>query len=698
MSIDGLNVFGSLTVNGKKLTFEDFDTDKNGQISETEFTDLLKQVECDTLELSSIDTNADKIITKEEFDDFEQKVQIQEALNGLQANIAKDFTGANAQYATQVMQELKDFATEFVNSYTGKNMVEDFKAALPAKYEEIKTNILNNTPEAKAAKAEKEKQEVKSKVLDDIYKSLVEEFTANYPDLATEMANEICKKLQTFANEFIKTYDGINLEADLKAHLEEKMTETSAGKMEEATNAYRAIFNSLNGFLDENDLESLKNAAKDFLLAAVENGIILKFNGRKCTDAAQIDAALKGFKDTTELNEAIEILISSLSTESLKASVVNGEVAEKKAAEEKAFTEIKGSEYAVNPELIDWTKVDSRYFDGGDIYHKTRGDAKGRAYDEGFALLTSDGMKNQIKTQIENMLKEKGIPFEKIAQVFENVYNQTAQETLNADGMMSFRHKTWFRKAKATIDVKTLCDTFVTNFNANIAKAIDEMNASNTDMDTIDLDYSAMNTDEEGNSVAENGEDFAALYASGKTVTVKKKGADYYVKIANQLIDNMKRQMLAKAQAMCKANGIEFDNSVFDTMFNNAKLTALNAGVTGIDSKGKSLDVGSAAAGLGLGGAAVAATATEVIAGVGLSAWTCSSVWAGLGTLTIPAVGWVIGGALALGGILTGIFGSGRSSQSSLNTKVLMDTFTEQFKANFSAWVESEKAEKANAK
>lgn len=37
MSIDGLNVFGSLTINGKKLSFEDFDANKDGQISETEF-------------------------------------------------------------------------------------------------------------------------------------------------------------------------------------------------------------------------------------------------------------------------------------------------------------------------------------------------------------------------------------------------------------------------------------------------------------------------------------------------------------------------------------------------------------------------------------------------------------------------------------------------------------------------------------
>ena len=32
----GINQFGSLYVNGQKLTFEDFDKDKNGEISQEE--------------------------------------------------------------------------------------------------------------------------------------------------------------------------------------------------------------------------------------------------------------------------------------------------------------------------------------------------------------------------------------------------------------------------------------------------------------------------------------------------------------------------------------------------------------------------------------------------------------------------------------------------------------------------------------
>lgn len=37
-----------------------------------------------------------------------------------------------------------------------------------------------------------------------------------------------------------------------------------------------------------------------------------------------------------------------------------------------------------------------------------------------------------MKAQIESMLEAKGIPFEKIETVFENIYNQSVADTLNA--------------------------------------------------------------------------------------------------------------------------------------------------------------------------------------------------------------------------------------------------------------------------
>lgn len=679
-----INQFGSLTVNNKKLTFEDFDKDKNGEISTEEYNALLKELKLDTVELSTIDKNGDQVLSTEEFAAWEQKIEMQDAVNSMAGQISKDFAG-KTQYYTEVKEALTNFIEEFASTYTGdaSGLAAAFKEALPAKYAEIKAEVLANDPST-----------VKSKVLDEVYADL----TAAPADgqgeaLDPAVAKRIATELEKEADKFIKSYKGTNLEADLKAHLEAFLNATDATLMADAAANFKAGTEGLGPVYDSNDLATIKEYAKEFLQAAIDNGVTINLGGVNVKTTAAITTALRKFTDGEELMNAINNAIDSLNTVNRKEAIIEEERIKAQQAAEKAFIDIKGSEYAVNPSLIDWSKVDSRYFDGGDIYHKTRGDAKGRAYDEGFALLTSDGMKNQIKTQIENMLKEKGIPFEKIAQVFENVYNQTAQETLNADGMMSFRHKTWFRKAKATIDVKTLCDTFVTNFNANIAKAIDEMNKSNTDMDTIDLDYSGLNTDENGNPIAENGEDFAALYASGKTITVKKKGADYYAKIAEQLVNKMKSQMLAKAQNMCKANGIEFDNSVFETMFNNAKATAINTAVSGVSADGTKWG--------GVAGGSAGALATGAAAFVTAEAlsWGAGSVATALSTALVATgpVSWIIGGALALGGILGSAFGfGGHHSQSSLNTKLLMDTFTEQFKANFSSWVEQEKADKKN--
>ena len=688
MSFGSINQFGSLTVNGRKLTFEDFDKDKNGEISTEEYNALLNEVKLDTVELSTIDKNGDQVLSTEEFGAWEQKIAMQDAVNAMAGQISKDFTG-KTQYLAEVKTALQDFIEEFAKTYTGDaaGMVDAFKEALPKKYAEIKAAVLANDPQA-----------TKSKVLDEVYTEL----TAVPADgsgeaLPPATAKRIATELENEADKFIKAYKGTNLEADLKAHLEAFLSATESVLMKDASANFKAGTEGLGPVFDSNDLSVVKEYAKEFLQAALDNGITVKLGGVNIKTTAAIATALRKFDDAEELMNAINDVISNFSTVSRKEQIIAEEKVKAEEAAFKEFASIKGSEYAVEPGLIDWSKVDPRYFDGGDIYQRGKGwsGSRDKAYNEGFAILTADGLKNQIKAQIEAMLKEKGIPFDKIAQVFENVYNQTAQDTLNAEGMITGRGARGLSsKGKAYIDVKTLCDTFVTNFNTNIAKAIDEMNASNKDMDTVDLDYSGLNTDENGNPIAENGEDFAALYASGQTVTVKKKGADYYVKIAEQLINKMKAQMLSKAQNMCAANGIEFDQSVFDTMFNNAKMTAINAGVSGVSADGTKWGgiAGGSAGAIASGAAGV--VASEVVATAGLLGFKGALSTAFF--LTGPT-SWIIGGALALGGILASAFGfGGRSSQSSLNTKVLMDTFTEQFKTNFSAWVEQEKAEQKN--
>ena len=100
-----INQFGSLTVNGKKLTFEDFDKDKNGEISTEEYNALLKEVKLDTLELSSVDKNGDQVLSTEEFGAWENKIAMQDVVNAMAGQISKDFTG-KTQYLAEVKTAL----------------------------------------------------------------------------------------------------------------------------------------------------------------------------------------------------------------------------------------------------------------------------------------------------------------------------------------------------------------------------------------------------------------------------------------------------------------------------------------------------------------------------------------------------------------------------------------------------------------
>ena len=688
----GINNFGSLTTqNGTKVDYkyllEKYDADGNGEISKDEFNTAIKEEKLDKVELSKVNTNGDEVIDEKEMGIYEQKYKMQEAVNAMSAQITKDFSGnTKSKYIAQVTLELTNYITEFANNYQGEvsGMAEAFSKELPTKYTQIKKNILANEPSS-----------FKSQVLDDIVNNLQVGGTtkAEGAEAISDTAlTKVAKALETEANKYIKANPKCT-ESELKAHLEAFLNQTDADKMKSAADTFKANAGAFGTYIDGDELVQLKEYAKNFLTEAINNGVTVKLGTRNIATTNAITTALKSYTDGATLKADMETAISNLSTVSKKDMIVTQAKTEEAEAAEKKFTNIKGSAYQINAGLIDYSKIDSRYFDGGEIYQRGKGwsGSKDKAYNEGYNVLTSDNMKSQIKSQIETMLKEQGISFDKIENIFENVYNQTAQEVLNSDGMITGRGARGLsRKGKAKIDVKTMIDTFVTTFNTNIAKAIDEMNKSSKDFDTIDIDFTQAGKDENGNAIKDEttGADLSTLYASGKTITTKKHGADYYVSIAEKMIDRMKSQMLKKAKAMCNANGVTFDESAFQSIFNNAKSIAVNTAVTGVTSSGKSF--GGIVASTGVG---AVAGATTMVGGA-----ITGTYIAGLSGLAVAAgpVGWIASGVAALGTAL-GLIGFGHHSKSSLNTKTLLDTFAENFKQNYSNWVEAE-ANKAKNK
>ena len=703
----GINQFGSLTTqNGTRVDYkyllEKYDADGNGEISKDEFNTAIKEEKLDKVELSSVNTNGDDTIDENEMGVYEQKYKMQEAVNAMSAQITKDFSGsAKSQYIAQVTLELTNYITEYANNYQGdvSGMAEAFSKELPTKYEEIKKNVLANEPSS-----------FKSQVLDDILnriygsESSVTPIANNGGTISETAQKKIATALEAEANKYIKANPKCS-EEELKAHLEAFLNQTDAEKMKSAADTFKANAASFGIYIDGDELTQLKEYAKDFLTEAVNNGVTVKLGSRNIATTNAITTALKSYTDGATLKADMETAISGLSTVSKKDTIIAQDKIEQEEAAEKNFTNIKGSAYQINAGLLDYSKIDSRYYDGGEIYQRGKGwsGSRDKAYDEGYNILTSDNMKSQIKSQIATMLKEQGTTFDKIENIFENVYNQSAQEVLNSDGMITGRGaRGCSSKGKAYINVKTMIDNFVTTFNTNITKAVDEMNKSSKDMDTIDIDYSQAGKDENGNAIKDEttGEDLSTLYATGKTITTRKHGADYYVSIAEKMVDRMKSQMLKKARAMCSANGVEFDEIVFKTMFNNAKSIAVNAAVTGMDSDGKSF--GGVAA--STGGAAVTGAAAMVgtgyvgatAAGVTLGATTFAGAAAEVAAFATGPVGWAVGGVAVLGTAL-GLIGSGHHSESTLNTRTLLDTFAENFKQNYSTWVETE-ANKAKKK
>ena len=684
----GINQFGSLTTqSGQRLTFKDFDKDGDGKITQEEYDTVMNEMKLDSVELSSVDKNGDKEISEDEFAQWEQKTQMQTAVNDMAGTISKDFAG-KTQYLAEVTTALKEYIEEFAASYTGdiSGMAEAFKAALPAKYEEIKSNAVSNDPDT-----------VKSNVLDEIYTDLtaptVDSREESGESMPADTAKRIAKELEAEADKFIKAYKGDNLQTDLKAHLEEYMNKSDAEKLKDAADAFNTGANSFGAMIDNGaDLKQLKEYAKEFLLAALDKGVTVKLGGTTIKTEAAITTALKKFSDGDELKAAMEEVIAGLNTETLKNTLIKEEEIKAQEAADKAFTDIKGDAYKVDASLIDYSSIDG-YFNNGEIYERGKGwgGSRDKAYAKGQEVLNNSNLKSQMKAQIESMLEAKGIPFEKIETVFENIYNQSVQDTLNAEGMITGRGARGLsKKGKAYINIKNMVDSFVNTFNTNIAKAINEMNASDKDMDTIDLDYTQAGKDENGNPITQDGVDISTLYASGNKLTTKKKGADYYVSLAEKMIDNMKSQLLKKAKAMCDANGVTFDNKVFDTMFNNAKSVAINKGVTGVNAKGASVSFGGIAGGTGAG----------VAGGVAHAAITVAAAKAGglAGSFGGP-VGIAIGAGIgAIVGGIASLFGSGNHSSCTLDTKTLLDTLTNEFKTNYTAWVEAEAAEAKNKK
>ncbi len=579
----GINQFGNLTTSsGQKLTFEDFDKNKDGEVTKAEYEEVMKEMQLDSVELSTVDKDGDGAVSEDEFAIWEQKTQMQELVNNVLTELSKDpkFSG-KTEYINEIISSLKSYINDYAENYTKdvSQMAANFELALPTKVEELKSEVLANDPET-----------VKSDVLDEMYDELMQDDSITTktvtkktafvqreyiedidPEIVQSVVSGLLKSLETEATNFINSYTGDNLKSDLKAHLEEYMSRSDYDKMSDAISELNEGIETLGSYIDNSgDLVKLKEYAREFLLAAINNGVNVKLAGSNIKTEAAINTALNKYTDSATLRSALEEIIAGFSTENLKATVLSDETKKAEEAEQAAFAAVKGSDCTVDPALIDYSDV-SGYFDGTKLTTKGKDGHDDRIREQAKEIIEESSIKEQMKQQIEEMLQAKGISFDMMESIFENVYNDSLTQTLEAITSRKTNNK-WLNKNKryaSNQDIKTIVDNFINNFNTNITAAIDEMNASNTDFDIQDLDYSQVDDLVESGDV--------------KTETRGFKAEDRITENANILCDRMKSQLLRKAQAMCTANGIAFDNKVFTTMFNNAKNTAVSSSITTVD-------------------------------------------------------------------------------------------------------------------
>lgn len=647
----GINRFGSLTTqNGVKLDYktlvEKYD-DGDGKISLAEFRNAVYEEKLDHVDLSTVNSGQDNEITEDEMAVYEQKYQMQEAVNAMKAQITKDFSGGSRpQYFSSLTRELTNYITEFADNYSKENadvsgMAEAFKAALPAKYAEIKRNILKDDPSL-----------FRSEVLDNMVERFIQDY-GRYRYNSTEsdeIRNRIKEKyaitIEAEADKYIKANPNC-MENELWAHLRDFADQIDADKMKEAANTFKSSADSLGVYIDSQEINKLKEYAKEFLTEALDNSVTINLGGKNITKSASgkdnIDSVLKTYTNGDKLKADMEAAIANLSKVSKTESIISQARAEqyetdkKEAeAEDKRFRQIDGSAYQINTGLIDYSQIDKRYLYGGNI----SSDSIQGAYNSGHELFCANwsngGLKAQYKAQIEAMLNNKGVSFDKVASIFENVYTQTVAQVLNSEGMIT-RSENRYSGVSYNINVQKLFDTFAITFNTNIENTINQLNGNDKDavvddFNVDDLDYSLIGKDENGESIIDEatGKDLSTLYESGETITANKAGAYYYNLTADRLIEQMKSQMVKKAYNMCKSVGIEFDAKSFKTLFNSAKSTAIQAGVESSNS------------------------------------------------------------LLSVKETIDGILNGTDYKNCSLNVKTLIDTFTDAFTTDYSAWVETE--------
>lgn len=448
-----LGQFGNLTTQtGYKLTFKDFDLNGDKQISEEEFSTVLKDNGLDVIELSGVDNNKDKILSEDEFVVWEQKIEMEKAVNDLQGRIAFDFAGQRTQYIPQLLDELKAYLEEFSSDYQGdvKNMAKAFAKSLPNKYEEIKFRV----------RIEAEAQEVVDKCLGQFIDFQLSNHTVKYYDLSQEDVQKLGALIEQKVQEWIATLNHVPTPKELNNFVYELLFKTDGEKMKDDVNNYQHQMRRLGNYISANEFEKMKGLVTELFENALVKGVDVILGGKEIKSADEIEAVLASYTDPVELMDAVNELISSWNDDNLIVKT-------KREKDFEVINTIPTEEFEITLDNTKTQRGREQVEVGGsfyDEYDSLYGWNENRLVDKAKKFLNKK-VRREAQEQLEVMLKGYGIPFESFAKLFNETFNSAVAETLDISSLFQGRR----------VNILDLTEACLSIFNTKLQIALEEL-------------------------------------------------------------------------------------------------------------------------------------------------------------------------------------------------------------------------------
>ena len=311
--------FGSLTAKRiNYMSFEELDANKDGYLTQEEINHLFDNIQIDILDLSTIDIDADKKVTQQEYELWQQEADIETITDKIKEQVIRDFIGHDEDDIKKVLKMIDEYKISFIQNFQKNGniseMSERYKQQLPVKYQEIKQYVIQNTKSA-----------IKNRVVESIIQEVIndnskanKEYSGIIKDTMFTMSDNtrrlLSNELSKEAEKYIKIFDGENLEEALANHLRDFLKSTDKSKLSEVIYLWENSKEKLNKLPQEAVLNQLKNDAKIFLQEAVNQGIFITLGKITVRTQVAIVPALAQYKDSFELQQAIDKIISTLST------------------------------------------------------------------------------------------------------------------------------------------------------------------------------------------------------------------------------------------------------------------------------------------------------------------------------------------------------------------------------------------------